>query len=98
VGSTAFSPVQHTENLYWINPISCVHSVILVFLIQLCDQSQNLQNCLNTPRPKNYRRGGGLRQVKSCRKVPFKVTFHEDIAFCLVFNDSYFSMIARKDF
>ncbi len=35
--------------------------------------------------------GGGLRQIKSCRKVPFQVTF-QMTKFCIAFCESYLSM------
>jgi hypothetical protein len=44
----------------------------------VCDQIHNLQNCLTTPN-QNLGGGGGLRQINTCRKVPFQVTW---IAFC----------------
>ncbi len=37
------------------------------------DQIHNLQNCYITPN-KNYRRGGGFRQINTCRKVPLQVS------------------------
>ncbi len=41
------------------------------------DQSQNPQNCLTNdhPKTKSKERRGGLSQIKSCRQVPFQVTF-----------------------
>jgi hypothetical protein len=38
------------------------------------DQIRNLQNCFTTPKQKP-RRGGGLRQLNTCRQVPLQVYF-----------------------
>ncbi len=43
--------------------------------LTLCsDQIENLQNCFTTPKQKP-RRGGGHRQVNTCRKVSLQVIF-----------------------
>jgi hypothetical protein len=44
---------------------------------------QNLLNSLTTPRQKP-RKGGGHKQINSCRKVPFQVTFKTK-RFCIAF-------------
>ncbi len=61
--------------------ISCsiLHSV--------CDQIQNLQNCLTTPRQKP-RRGGGRRQINSMPQSPF-LCYLKEKEICIVFNESY---------
>ncbi len=53
-----------------LESIYCIVGV----LHYVSDQIQNLQNCSTTPRQKP-RRGGGLKQINSCCKVPFQVTF-----------------------
>jgi hypothetical protein len=52
-----------------------------------CDQIQNLQNCLSTPR-KKPRKGEGLKQINSCRKVLLQVTFNAK-RFCIAYCESY---------
>jgi hypothetical protein len=43
-------------------------------LYTVFEQIPNLQNCFTTPN-KKPRRGGGLRQINACRKVPSPVNF-----------------------
>jgi hypothetical protein len=51
---------------------------------------RNLQNCLTTPRKKIG--GEGFRQIYSCHKVLFQVTFKTK-RFCIAFYESYLSMV-----
>ncbi len=58
----------------------------------ICDQIQNLHNCLITPRQKSRRGGGPQTDKNSFRKFPFHVTFKTK-RFCIVFYESYPSVV-----
>ncbi len=49
-------------------------------IVCVFDQIPNLQNCFITAN-KKARRGGGLRQIKTCREVPLLVNFQEKLTF-----------------
>ncbi len=99
--SGIFSSSTHREFLDWREPISCVHSVMLVFATKLCD----LYSPLLPLSPSLWftnkyiyvctRGRGGAQSDKCCRKVPFQVTF-QMTTFCIVFYESCREMTVRR--
>ncbi len=56
-----------------------ITSVMLVFSTQLCKLLPLYSNLLFGSNPKQKpRRGGGLRQTNTCRKVPYRSIFLDD--------------------
>ncbi len=54
------------DRVVWTAYTGVIHCVF--------DQTPNLQNCFTTPKQKP-RRGGGLRQINSCRQGLLQVNF-----------------------
>ncbi len=81
--SLKFNTLPPVTTRMWVVLETIGHCRLLYFVWV---RIQCLQNCLTTPRQK-FRRGGGLRKIKSCHKFLFQITFKMK-RFCIAFYRS----------